>query len=171
MLFRSPNAFALFVQWLYRESITALDIRKHNPPENDIFLDRIRLYCFAEKICLLALMDLTMTILVSNYKKLGKLPSDDAVNLAYQLSAPKSHIRAYMIRTIAYSITISTSPSWTTEGLAGSLMTNAELTFYVVELLRGTRDRNLYHPHDFQKCELHVHDESSQAYPYKGEML
>ena len=44
-----PNAFALFVQWLYQESLTPLDIRKHDPLGNDISLDRVRLYCFAKR--------------------------------------------------------------------------------------------------------------------------
>jgi hypothetical protein len=166
-----PNAFALFVQWLYRDSLTPLDIRKHSPPENDIFLDRIRLYCFAEKILLPNLMDLTMTILFSNYKKLGKMPTDEAVGLAYQHSGPKSPIRTFMTRSVAWSITQQTSTSWTTEGLAGTLMTSGELTYDVVELLRGTSSVKLYGPCEVDRCKLHVHEESSQACQYKGEIL
>jgi hypothetical protein len=59
------------------------------------------LYCFAEKISLSSLMDLTMTNLFSNYEKHGKMPRDEAVSLAYQFSAPKSYIRGFMARSIA----------------------------------------------------------------------
>jgi hypothetical protein len=59
------------------------------------------LYCFAENISLASLMDLTMTILFLNYEKLDKMPRDEAVSLAYEFSAPKSYIRAFMARSIA----------------------------------------------------------------------
>lgn len=116
-------------------------------PQNDIFLDRVRLYCLAEKICLSSLMDLTMRILFLNYKKLNKMPMDKAVSLTYQISAPKSCACAFMARSIAWTITQDTSSPWTTEGLVG-MMTSSELTYDVTGLLRGTRNRNLHGPYD-----------------------
>lgn len=111
-----------------------------------------------------------MTILLSNYKKSGKLPSSDAVYQAYQLSGLKSNIRTYMARTIAYSITVGTNSAWSTDGLAGSLMLSAELTYDVVELLRSSRG-NLQHPHETEKCKLHVHSDPNLTCPYKAEIL
>lgn len=77
-----------------------------------------------------------MIIFFSNYKKLGKMPSDEAVTLTYQLSAPKSPIRVFVTKTIAWTITQRASTSWTTEDLAGTLMTGGELMYDVVGLLR-----------------------------------
>jgi hypothetical protein len=162
------DAFGLFVHWLYRDFLQPIDISKHNPPKYDVFLDRVRLYCFAEKICLPTLMDYTMTTLMSGYSEHSEHPLLEAAIAAYESSSPNSHIRTYMSKHFAwyiaqYSDSDSLAANRTSPCLAQTLIASQDLTADVLRYLRGTNGRGtkgyraVPDPRGSDKCQFHAH--------------
>jgi hypothetical protein len=80
-----PVVYGLLLEWVYSGCYAKLDIKDHTSSSGP-FIERIKLYAFAEKICLVPLMDYTMTTLISNYHHHMKALSDVAMLLAYKLT-------------------------------------------------------------------------------------
>lgn len=101
-----PDAFDLFVQWLYKDRLLPIDVSKQTPDlDCGPFFDLIKLYYFAEKICLADLMDYVMSVLQAAYdKSVLEEPYNDfetLVNLTVmkyvnQNTSPAAKLRLFM---------------------------------------------------------------------------
>jgi hypothetical protein len=96
-----PTAFVLLLQWVYVGRLVPINISK-NTTETGPFIDLIKLYVLAEKICLPDLAGYTITKLISSYLHHNLHPSTFAVKLAYQIMGPGSHLRSYMVNDMHY---------------------------------------------------------------------
>lgn len=158
-----PAAFALFLEWLYRRKYAPLDINDRNA-----FTDRIRLYCFADAIDVLELMDYTMTVLITNYQKHDKVPSAAAAKIAYQHSEPGSEIRGFVALCLAATLLgteedVLSSP--TSEKFLALMTEERDLGLDMIRLMRKREccPMPLAQLLTLPKCRFHVHVEGEEC--------
>lgn len=162
-----PDAFNLFVEWLYMGRLQPVNIDKHTTTGGPIF-DRIKLYCFAEKHCLGDLMDYTMSSLMSNYTKYKKLPTFAAMTYAYQHTAAGSKLPFFVAHALRYIISdLSGVAYWPSEEIDRIMVDIEELMMDVLPLMRSDRQHEMvpWSPAYLQKCTFHMH-EKGDACPY-----
>jgi hypothetical protein len=158
-----PTAFALFLEWLYRRKYAPLDIHDRNA-----FTDRIKLYCFADKIDVLELMDYTMTVLISNYQKHGKVPGAAAARIAYQCSGPGSHIRGFVALCLAATLVGTEEDVLATPTSEKFLALMTEVYELGLDMIRLMRKQDccpmpLAKLLALPKCHFHVHVDGEEC--------
>jgi hypothetical protein len=79
-----PVAFDLFLEWIYRGFFQEFGFDKSDmTTTRGHWIDRIKLYSFAQKISLSDLTDYSITTILSNYKKHARLPLPKEMELTY----------------------------------------------------------------------------------------
>jgi len=153
----NPAAFSLFVEWLYGSRYTQIDIDKRTS-NSGLFVDRIRLYAFAEKICLNSLMNYTITTLMSNYKEHVCFPTAAAATLAYELCPVGSRLRRFMSNCLAQIIKVEfvDPKAWAPDEIAVAMMGSQNLTFDVLQLLHGKDHKIMLVALYMEKCHFHT---------------
>src|SRR5450756_2353201 len=122
------DAFSLFMEWLYLGHLSPVKLDHHTTTSGPIY-NRIKLYCFAEKHCLVDLMDYTMSSLMSNYTKHTRLPTIEVMQYVYENTVVGSKLRAFIARSLRYIISeLSGSSFWPSEKLGRLMMDVEELT-------------------------------------------
>ncbi|TVY80459.1 hypothetical protein LSUE1_G005344 [Lachnellula suecica] len=102
-----PIVFNLFLMWVYGDgSLAPVDFSK-NTVDSGPILDRIKLYGFAEKICLTELSDYLMTTLISNLSLQNRTLSLASVTSAYELTRPESPSRKYISHSLTLTVKLS----------------------------------------------------------------
>jgi hypothetical protein len=103
-----PEVFRLFVEWLHTGQYAKLDVSRVTPTFSP-FTIQLKLYAFVEILCLQPLMGLTMTVLISNYRKHNKSPDTEDMALAYRITLSGSLLRCFMARGL-YTPVLWNSP-------------------------------------------------------------
>jgi hypothetical protein len=160
-----PDLFALLIHWVYTGCLKPIDINQYQTsadPDSDAFLDRIKLYGYAEKICLPLLMDYIMTNLMAAYDKLRKYPSLKTAIAAFEISFPDSHIRKFMSQSVAWYIAdastynkakIARDPADVAQAMAEC----QDLAVDVIKHLSGLNSTSVSNPLNASKCDFHQH--------------
>jgi len=100
-------------------------------------------------------MIVIMSILVHH----NKLPSLNAVKLAYEISLASSRIRKFMAQALHFAIATS-STVVTNEEIAKILLGNEGLAVDVVGLMRGSDGKSVRDIRTVTPCMFHVHAEN-----------
>lgn len=110
----SPVAVGLFQEWLYRGFLSQLDIKRPLKRRRDeathtlynLCMDResgwIQVYGFAEKYCIDALMDESLTSIRKYGTKNFTILSWKAMLDGYKVTREGSRLRLYIIRNVSY---------------------------------------------------------------------
>lgn len=96
------DAFHLFMEWIYQGQIDPID---RSTPESIRAGSetRVKLYCFASKICLPDLMDDVMSVICGGYASIGQhMDFLSSVVHAFTNTDAESLIRRFMIDRIVY---------------------------------------------------------------------
>ena len=88
-----PETFELFLEWAYRGSFRPIDMIKSSPTEGPI-VDRIKLYGWAERMCMPDLMDYIVTSMMAAFRKYNDGLSYTGSRMIYQATAGKSSSEA-----------------------------------------------------------------------------
>lgn len=153
------TAFELLIEWVYTGKATPINL----PEEREQGL--IKLYGLSEKYCLHDLSDYTMTLIVSNYRRVPTTPSYNAIALAYSCTHSASLLRKFMIRAMYFIVTAD--DDWEILDIA-NLVKNGDIAYDLLTFLKHepweTDDPVLLYP-----CVFHKHDKDG-ACPYTGDM-
>jgi hypothetical protein len=158
----------MFLEWLYSKRLAP--INRPNTGTSARSLDLIRLYQFADKLCLLELVDYTMTIIASNYDHLGSYPSQAAMNLAYQITGVGSGLRSFMLHFLIF---IGERDHWDTWDCETNISDNDILVDYLklkTELISDPSSFLLTDPRKEDRCTWHRHAEG-EACEFKEDIL
>jgi len=98
-----PAIFSLFLEWLYTKNLAPINVANSTETSGPL-VDLMRLYQFADKLCLLELADYAITILVSNYDHHHLPPSQFAMKLAYEITGAGSGLRAFMVNFLFFRV-------------------------------------------------------------------
>jgi len=112
-----PDAFALFVDWLYTRTISVASVK--NPDEGKTAIRALtKLFAFAEKYCLISIADQVMDRIVELGIEFSRLPGDDIVGLGYSTTKLGSRLRLYLSRSYTFHLFRNITPSyWTPQRL------------------------------------------------------
>ncbi|KAH6682664.1 hypothetical protein B0J14DRAFT_574116 [Halenospora varia] len=103
-----PSIFALFIEYLYGNSrLSPVNIKVSTTNSGPV-IDRIKLYGFAEKICLTGLADYIITNLISNLRHYERSPSREGILLAYHVTRPGSPLRQFMAASLYFIMRFDT---------------------------------------------------------------
>lgn len=161
------RSFELFLGWLYRDKIS------HTPFDMDLLAcshELIRLFGFAEKYCIVRLMDNTMDLIHSLANELV-LSEPDEVLMAYDLTHDTSKLRKYACRRFAQTLLENDNddPAFqlflSNAKLEEVMRKNQALALDVVKLLRGTRGAKEFEESNVPRCRYHQHGEGKGC-PY-----
>jgi hypothetical protein len=167
-----PDVFSLFLEWLYLGHLQPVIIDKHTKTSGPIF-DRIKLYCFAEKHCLVDLMNYTMSSLMSTYAKHNRLPICEAMAYAYRNTAAGLRVRPFIAHALRHIIcNLSGGSHWSSEDITQHMLEVEDLTMDVLPLMRSDRqsERSPGGPASLSKCTFHVHKQGGVC-SYKETVL
>ena len=159
-----PNAFEVFIGWLYRGTVNTTP-----SPERFISVLLTKLFFFAEKYGIVPLMDNAMDLIVDNQRgrSVSFLPSH--YKWVYEKTRQASKIRLYVAHTCAYLIlttnTDSTSGLWSNENLQKVLSSTFDLLHDVLALMRQKNGIEVPHPRDMPPCTFHQHADNEKC-PY-----
>jgi hypothetical protein len=165
-----PDVFSLFLEWVYGHRLTPVTAAAMALPNNShFFMDRVKLYVFAEKICLDELCDYTMSNLMSLLQQYERSPTIQQMREAYEGTAVGSPIRRFMCLSLLFHAKNEDEDShWTSKLLSEALVGVPDLCFDFMGLVReGGR---LADPKKMGKCGFHKHAEGEEC-QYKGIML
>lgn len=151
------DAFNLFVEWLYMDRFRPLDFSKHSFASGPIF-DRVKLYCFADKICLHALMDYTISVLLAAYLKYERYPSAEAAQYTFENTSSGSHLRTYMAYSVHYLIKNGTDEKNPVKNLHNAIAANDDLGTQVLQIFRAKANSSAKTPREIAWCSLHIHE-------------
>ncbi|KAH8687274.1 hypothetical protein BGZ60DRAFT_5201 [Tricladium varicosporioides] len=134
-----PSIFALFIEYLYGNGrLPPVDIKVSTTNSGPV-IDRIKLYGFAEKICLTTLADYLITNLISNLRHYERSPSREGILLTYQVTRPGSPLRQFMAASLYFIMRFDTEETpWSSRALAECLRGEGTEDL-VVDLVRITR--------------------------------
>lgn len=166
------DVFNLFLEWLYIRRLPAIDVAVHDKfklsnPNKSPFIHRIKLYCFAEKLCLSSLMDYTMTVLMESYLTLRRLPSFAAMDQIYKHTSSSSPLRRFVAMNAHYIIVTMDdtdhSGYWNTTDLTAVMNANSDLVADVLKLMRKTYKAEVFSPKMLKPCLFHVHEKDGSC--------
>lgn len=126
-----PVAFSLFLEWLYTSRLPAMV----DAVSEAQFLNRIRLYGFADRIGDAGLMETAMASILEGYKATSRCPSVRAVKLVYENTSPKDPLRFFMA-DVLYHI-IGYRKDFSAEAIGVALGSSEDLAADLVELMRS----------------------------------
>lgn len=159
----SLDDFELLIEWVYTGSYPQFE-GEYPATMAPAFMG---VYCLAEKLCLPALADYSMTSLRNQYLKTAHYPSMDIIEIAYTRSAPGSSLRRYIARSVHHAIKKSpdTSQDYSPESLSVFLARFPELLEDVIVLMRDMElveraagcDDLLKSPRFMLICDFHQH--------------
>ncbi|KAH6682663.1 hypothetical protein B0J14DRAFT_673045 [Halenospora varia] len=163
--------------WVYTGRYEKLICEKPDLEESK-FMVRIKLYAFAEKIVQPHLMDYTMTALITNYEKLGIVPSPKAMHKAYELTPPNSLLRKFMGVSLHYTTVYYNfdpeSKEKILDEITKALVKNKELARDFVSNVNSTGRESASPIMVPNKCIFHVHkdnfDKSRDHCEYTGDV-
>lgn len=155
-----PDAFGLFLEWLYVGRIPPIPRKSisNNEERTKMHLDRIKLYCFAEKIMAPTIMDSTITSIIRAHIRNNTSPGFLTIEFAYQNSPSTSCLRKYM-SLVVHDLTTSSLVGWSNEEFHNFLMKLGEGMMDLVGLLRGSSGQVTSDPHKLPICTFHAHSE------------
>ena len=152
-----PEAFNLFVEWLYTDRLTDFGPCNKNTKDR-ILTGPIKLYCFAEKYCITDLMDYTISFLINAYNLSSCLPSCAQIQYSYENTAAASPIRKFMAWTVQYVIfSQDDKGSWPSQGLTTLLVCCEDLTLDFLQLSRKLNGKTVLDPSRAEICQFHLH--------------
>lgn len=96
-----PEAFALFVDWLYGRTLAPGPNASKNRSDGERFL---RLYCLAEFLGIEALMNTAIDTYIASSKTKYFILSTQVIETIYKCTAETSLVRKFVSRTVAYTI-------------------------------------------------------------------
>jgi hypothetical protein len=165
-----PATFSLFLEWLYTARLAPLDISKSTQTSGP-FVNRIKLYQFAHKLCLLNLADYTMTNMMSNYDHHNGCPSQFAVSLAYRITGPGSHLRSYMLHNLLFQ---AETGKLGTQELCRAFIGNEDLIIDYISIKDKWDDNPSVDvrsdPQKKSRCLWHYHEKDGEC-AFKDEIL
>ncbi|CAG8979576.1 hypothetical protein HYALB_00010777 [Hymenoscyphus albidus] len=172
-----PIVFALFLEYLYGGGrLSPVDVTLSTQSSGPI-VDRIKLYGFAERICLVELADYVMTNLISNLKHYERTPSREGILLAYKETRTGSSLRRYMSSALYYVMKYETEDSpWTAEALCETLKEVDDLLYDLIVVTRKHEahippaTKKSVDPRIGSKCRFHSHPENAVCL-LKGDIL
>jgi hypothetical protein len=158
----SPEAFSIFLGWLYRGSFRALEQVENEAPT----LARVQLYCFAEETCQDDLMNYTISSLLRELIRFGRLPKTSTILLAYENALPTSQLRKFLSRSLVRCFIRGPNPQgdWTVDELSAAMSENRDLCTDVLALLKMAMDNRLPDPRGVV-CNFYVHEKGRDC-PY-----
>lgn len=150
-----PAAFALFLEYLYGGNVLLpADLSLHAPDKGPVF-DRVKLWCFAEKVGLKDLQDYLMSGIMTNYNKLNVQPSAEVMGYVHQNSLAGSAMRLFVADGFYWCL-MEKEEGWSLENLGGVLLEGGEdFVFDFLGFVR--RGRGLRNPITQDKCAYHTH--------------
>lgn len=158
-----PDIFSLFLEWVYTKHFTPVTPAMMNEQGNSVlFMNRVKLYIFAEKLCLDELCDYTMSNLISLLKEYNRSPSVPQMREAYKGSAQESPIRRFMCMNFYYHLKSQDENShWSTKSLSEVLVQVPELCkdFLGLEREWSTKKGEMGAPKEMRVCGFHKHGE------------
>ncbi|CZR57454.1 uncharacterized protein PAC_07343 [Phialocephala subalpina] len=157
------GTFHLFLEWLYRGALRPADMAKHTTTSGPLF-NRVKLYCFAEKICSTELMDYTMTELVALYRKNYKLVSIPAVEWIYESTSPESLLRKFAALSYIRVVSKGVEEKWPMSLVAETLRSSGEPARDVLQLMRSG-ETGSEPPSMLDPCHFHHHKQGADC-PY-----
>jgi hypothetical protein len=166
-----PDAFGLFLEWVYGGGLLQpADMKKHTSTNGPIF-DRVKLYCFAEKICLDRLVDYTMTSLLSAYSKNKRSPSAMAISYAYEHSSSDSPLRKFALESFVQTA-FNKEATWNVKNLSDTMLSSEDLRIDFLRLTMSGEALNIKTatpPTKRSPCTYHVHNKDEDC-PFKNEV-
>jgi hypothetical protein len=168
----SPEAWELFIQYLYTNRLAPLILTPHRDKlELAALENRIRLYCLAETYGITPLQDLTVDSIAQTYRVRTRTPDVATFRYAYAHTSEKSPLRALMARWF-YHLLVTRDDGrptrYTTETMT-SLATEApDLLDDVFTLMRGQQGnvpREVMDPSEVHSCTYHQHHITSANPP------
>jgi hypothetical protein len=94
-----PVIFDLFLEWLYKDRLSKIDITTSTETAGP-YMDHIKLFQYAVKICLPQLQDFVTSDLMYNYEVHIKQPSFRAIMVSYEVTPAGSPLQNFMARTL-----------------------------------------------------------------------
>lgn len=156
--------FELFIEWVYRGSFPRpSNIMTCDPVKGYFTSNLIKLYGFAEYICLKTLKDYAVTSLISVFVKNKSGLSTAGISLVYQVTAPGSRLRAFAAQTLQHSLGTKLDIAlWTTDNVSAIMMKNEDLTKDFLALLRR-EPKYPENPIMLPICTFHVHPKNEEC--------
>ncbi|KAF4624291.1 hypothetical protein G7Y89_g13882 [Cudoniella acicularis] len=173
-----PAIFSLFVEWLYGNGrLSPVDISKSTTSSGPV-IDRIKLYGFAERICLIELADYLMTNLISNLRHYERSPSKEGMKLAYVETRQGSPLRKYMANSLYFIMKFDGEDTpWSSRALCDTLRASGadDLLFDLIQVTRKHEvdSKALKYsadPRIGSKCRWHAHADGAPCL-LQGEIL
>jgi hypothetical protein len=120
-------------------------------------------------------MDYTMTVLISNYQKYGKVPGAAAARIAYGCSRPGSNIRGFVALCLAAMLVGTEEDVLVAPTSEKFLALMTEVSGLGVDMIRLMRKQDgcpmpLGKLLALPKCHFHVHVEGEEC-EFKDEIL
>jgi hypothetical protein len=159
-----PIVFSLFLEYLYGGGrLAPVDIERSTTTAGPV-IDRIKLYGFAEKICLPDLADYIITNFISNLAYYERTPSKDGMKVAYAVTKPGSPLRNYMCHSLYYISKFEDEEGpWSPRELCDTLKEVDDLLYDLIvitrthERNRSTTTKRSIDPRVGSKCRWHSH--------------
>jgi hypothetical protein len=165
-----PSIFSLFLEWVYGHHLTSVTAAAMALPNNSLFfMDRVKLYIFAEKICMDELCDYTITNLMSILQHYERSPTVQQMREACKGSAVGSPIRKFMCYNLLFHLKTEAEDShWMSRALSDALVEVPDLCFDFMKLSREVSRVGC--PKNMAKCGFHKHGEGVEC-GFRGIML
>jgi hypothetical protein len=163
----------LFLEWIYKGRLDKFNISDSICAFGP-FMDRVRLYLYAGKICMPDLEDYVMSDMIASCEYHKCWPSPYAVLVAYNGTVAGSKLRAFMVESFYLSVTLVESHSSSIARLPSGIIGNAELLRDILGLITKGNDKDKHIPGvELKKggsCTYHNHADGAEC-PYKDLVL
>lgn len=159
----SPDAFDLFVQWVYRGTID-IPVNKWSYEGHKTF---IFLSIFAGKYTIVSLMDGAMDLLLKYQIKNCQLLGVESFCWIYQNTRPDSRIRLYAARIFAFVILNFASDyandAWGNEIMKNGAIELPDLLTDAFGIMRQINGKRLPDPTEASACDYHQHGKNENC--------
>jgi hypothetical protein len=169
-----PKVFALFVDWVYLNTLPVLPVAKTPKVFPTSFT---ALFAFSEKYCIVQLCDNTMDTIVQVGKQGNMEAGCFMMEDGYRKTRPGSRLRLYLLRSYVY-LTKVNSPvlPWPPEKFYMVALRCNELLFNFFAETTSDRDSKkkttARSPNAFPRCDYHQHGKDQECpYSYEGDAL
>lgn len=162
----SPEAWELFIQWLYIGRLPPLIQTAHRDRAEAAALDkRIQLYCLAETYNIVALMDSTIDTIASAYKIRTRTPDISSFRYAYTHTSEASPLRVLLSRWFYHLLItrgdVTVRPTrYSTEAMWQLATEHPDLLHDLFTLMRGQQgmvSKAVLDPSEIPLCTYHQH--------------
>jgi len=168
-----PAVFSLFLEWIYKDRLAKFSLADSTCSSGP-FMDRVKLYPYAGKICMPDLEDYVMSDMIASCQYHRCWPSPQAVLLAYEGIVPGSKLRTFMADSFYLSVTLVEANSGSIARLPSGFFNNADLLRDILSLLAKDNDNDTHLPgvelRKADKCKYHNHVGDLEC-PYKDFLL